>query len=112
MVFTLASTRVIFLAFGSSTCVGPMFYTISFAYLNALNSGLSYPVASASVKVLQRLWRNDLAALKVWNSQELALRTTSCEMSSIQSFFDSSFIIYIGQLIEGSLFRLGLHLRK
>ncbi|CAL5200153.1 unnamed protein product [Lathyrus oleraceus] len=91
MVFTLASTWTLFFAFGSSACVGPMFYTIRLAHQNALNSGLSYgsqgselgflfmvntiifmalgfvigyPVASASVKVLQGLWRNDLAALK------------------------------------------------
>ncbi|WJX74441.1 hypothetical protein P8452_58093 [Trifolium repens] len=91
MVFTLASTWALFFAFGSSACVGPMFYTINLAYQNATNLGLSYgshaselkplfmvnsiifmalgfiigyPVASASVKVLQGLWRNDLAALK------------------------------------------------
>ncbi|WJX32898.1 hypothetical protein P8452_21174 [Trifolium repens] len=91
MVFTLASTWAQFFAFGSSTCVGPMFYTINLAYQNATNLGLSYgshaselkplfmvntiifmvigfiigyPVASASVKVLHGLWRNDLAALK------------------------------------------------
>ncbi|WJX13309.1 hypothetical protein P8452_03709 [Trifolium repens] len=91
MVFTLASTWAQFFAFGSSACVGPMFYTINLAYQNATNLGLSYgshaselkplfmvntiifmtigfiigyPVASASVKVLHGLWRNDIAALK------------------------------------------------
>ncbi|XP_058780281.1 uncharacterized protein LOC131653949 [Vicia villosa] len=90
MVFTLASTWTLFFAIGSSACIGPIFYTISLAHQNAFNSGLygsrgselgflfmvntiifmalgfviGYPVASASVKVLQGLWRNDLAALK------------------------------------------------
>ncbi|XP_028775765.1 PGR5-like protein 1B, chloroplastic isoform X2 [Neltuma alba] len=91
MIFALASTWIVFLAFGSTICVGPVLYTISMAYYTAFNSGLSYvnqgsglgflatvnsvvfmtlgcvigyPVASASAKVLQGLWRNDLVALK------------------------------------------------
>lgn len=91
MVFTLASAWTLFFAFGSSAMVGPMFCSINLAYQNAFNLGLSYgsqasqlsplfmvntiifmalgfvigyPVASASVKTLQGLWRNDLAALK------------------------------------------------
>lgn len=69
----------------------PIIYTIGLAYQDASNSGLSYveqrpaleflatingilfmvfgslvgvPIASASVKVLKGLWRNDLVALK------------------------------------------------
>ncbi|KAL2328757.1 hypothetical protein Fmac_022184 [Flemingia macrophylla] len=91
MVFALAGTWAIFLAFGSLACVGPVSYTVGMAYQNAFDSGLllgsetpglgflalvnslifvglgfviGYPVASASVKVLQGLWRNDLVALK------------------------------------------------
>ncbi|KAK7312468.1 hypothetical protein VNO77_36351 [Canavalia gladiata] len=91
MVFALASAWAMFLAFGSLVCVGPMSYTVGMAYQNAFDSGLfhssqtsglgflalvnniifivlgfviGYPVASASVKVLQGLWRNDLVALK------------------------------------------------
>ncbi|KAL2983884.1 hypothetical protein AAZX31_12G060000 [Glycine max] len=91
MVFALASTWAMFLAFGSLACVGPVSYTVGMAYQNAFDSGLSlgsqtpglgflavvnslifvglgfvigYPVASASAKVLQGLWRNDLVALK------------------------------------------------
>ncbi|XP_061354184.1 PGR5-like protein 1B, chloroplastic [Gastrolobium bilobum] len=90
MVFALASAWAMFLAFGSLACVGPISYTVGMAYQNAFDSGLShgsqtfglgflalvnsifivlgfvigYPVSSASVKVLQGLWRNDLVALK------------------------------------------------
>ncbi|KAK7325017.1 hypothetical protein VNO77_29033 [Canavalia gladiata] len=91
MALALASTWSLFLALGCSACVGPIVHTIDMAYQQAFNSGLSYasrasglgllfmvnsiifivlglvigyPVASASVKVLQGLWRNDLAALK------------------------------------------------
>ncbi|MED6133664.1 hypothetical protein PIB30_030182 [Stylosanthes scabra] len=89
MVFALASTWTMFLAFGSLVCLGPILYTVGMAYQNAFNSGLSvdsqpsglqiaivnsifimlcfvigYPIASASVKVLQGLWVNDLVALK------------------------------------------------
>ncbi|XP_014520375.1 PGR5-like protein 1B, chloroplastic isoform X1 [Vigna radiata var. radiata] len=91
MVFALASTWAMFLAFGSLACVGPVSYTVGMAYQSAFASGVSlgsqtpglgflalvnsfifvglgviigYPVASASVKVLQGLWRNDLVALK------------------------------------------------
>ncbi|TKY67356.1 PGR5 protein 1B [Spatholobus suberectus] len=91
MVFALASTWAMFLAFGSLACVGPLAYTVGMAYQNAFDSGLSiasqthglgflalvnslilivlgfvigHPVASASAKVLQDLWRNDLVALK------------------------------------------------
>lgn len=91
MAFALASLWSIFLALGCSASIGPILYTVSSAYQKAFDSGLSYgsqvsrlgppfvmntiifmamglvigyPVASASVKVLQGLWRNDLAALK------------------------------------------------
>ncbi|XP_004505857.1 uncharacterized protein [Cicer arietinum] len=91
MILALASTWTTFLAFGSLACLGPISYTVGMAYQNAFNSGFSYgsqtsafgflatvnsiifivlgfvigyPVASASVKVLQGLWRNDLVALK------------------------------------------------
>ncbi|PON75556.1 PGR5-like A protein [Parasponia andersonii] len=90
-VFTLASIWVLFLAIGSSACIMPVIYTIGLAYQDAVESGLSYlsqvpaleflatvngvlfmvfgslvgyPIASASVKVLRGLWRNDLVALK------------------------------------------------
>ncbi|KAF1899111.1 hypothetical protein Lal_00019232 [Lupinus albus] len=90
MVLALASAWAMFLAFGSLACVGPLSYTVGAAYQSAINSGLphgsqlsglgflalmnnifiglgfviGYPVASASVKVLQGLWRNELVALK------------------------------------------------
>ncbi|XP_045826607.1 PGR5-like protein 1B, chloroplastic [Trifolium pratense] len=91
MVLALASTWTVFLAFGSLACLGPISYTVGMAYQNAFDSGLSYrsqasafeflasvnsilfivlgfvigyPVASASVKILHGLWRNDLAALR------------------------------------------------
>jgi len=79
MVFALASTWAMFLAFGSLACVGPISYTVGMAYQNAFDSGVSlgsltpglgflalvnsliflglgvligYPVASASGKTL------------------------------------------------------------
>ncbi|KAG4945246.1 hypothetical protein AAZX31_15G036500 [Glycine max] len=91
MAIALAGLWSLFLALGCSACVWPIYYTVSTAYQKAFDSGLSYdspasvlgllfvvnsiifmtlglaigyPVASASVKVLQGLWRNDLAALK------------------------------------------------
>ncbi|KAI4322136.1 hypothetical protein L6164_021856 [Bauhinia variegata] len=91
MVFALASTWALFLAFGISACIGPILFTVDMAYQNAFDAGLSYddqasaygflgmvnsiflialgcvigyPVALASVKVLQGLWRNELVALK------------------------------------------------
>lgn len=90
-VFALASIWVLFLAFGSSACIVPMVYTVGQANQHAFSSGfyygiqastleflsmvngilfmalgsvIGYPIASASVKVLQGLWRNDLVALK------------------------------------------------
>ena len=41
MVFALASTWAMFLAFGSLACVGPVSYTVGMAYQNAFDSGLS-----------------------------------------------------------------------
>jgi len=41
MVFALASTWVMFLAFGSLACVGPISYTVGMAYQNAFDSGVS-----------------------------------------------------------------------
>ncbi|WVZ00867.1 hypothetical protein V8G54_026936 [Vigna mungo] len=92
MAFALASLWSLFLALGCSACVWPILYTVSTAYQKAFDSGgfsygsqasgvgllfvfngiiltalglvIGYPVASASVKVLQGLWRGDLAALK------------------------------------------------
>ncbi|KAL1345317.1 hypothetical protein HN51_019081 [Arachis hypogaea] len=91
MVFALASTWALILAFGCSACIGPIWYTVSMAYQTAFNPGSSYgskasgleflftlngfilmalgfaigyPIASASVKALQSLWRNGLVALK------------------------------------------------
>jgi hypothetical protein len=52
MVFTLASTWAQFFAFGSSACVGPMFYTINLAYQNATNLGLSYGSHASELKPL------------------------------------------------------------
>ncbi|KAM1553391.1 hypothetical protein ACFX1Z_006269 [Malus domestica] len=87
-VFALASIWILFLAFGSSVCLVPVFYTVGLAYQDAFNpvfsyinqapalsmlnsvlfmtlgSVIGYPIASASVKVLKGLWRNDLVALK------------------------------------------------
>ncbi|KAF9665528.1 hypothetical protein SADUNF_Sadunf16G0132300 [Salix dunnii] len=89
--FALASIWILFLTIGSSACALPIIYTIGLAYQNAFGSGIAhgsqatiigflatvngilfmavgsligYPIASASVKVLQGLWRNDLVALK------------------------------------------------
>ncbi|KAK6646067.1 hypothetical protein PHAVU_L006243 [Phaseolus vulgaris] len=92
MAFALASLWSLFLALGCSACVWPILYTVTTAYQKAFDSGglsyvsqasgvgflfvvnsviltalglvIGYPVASASVKVLQGLWRVDLAALK------------------------------------------------
>ncbi|XP_014497058.1 PGR5-like protein 1A, chloroplastic [Vigna radiata var. radiata] len=91
MAVALASLWSLFLALGCSACVWPILYTVSTAYQKAFDSGgfsygsqasggvlfvfngiiltalglvIGYPVASASVKVLQGLWRGDLAALK------------------------------------------------
>ncbi|KAK9998639.1 hypothetical protein SO802_018242 [Lithocarpus litseifolius] len=90
-VFALASIWVLFLAFGSSACLVPIIYTVGKANQYAFSSGfyygiqastleflsvvngilfmalgsvIGYPIALASVKVLQGLWRNDLVALK------------------------------------------------
>ncbi|XP_011035296.1 PREDICTED: PGR5-like protein 1B, chloroplastic isoform X1 [Populus euphratica] len=89
--FALASIWILFLTIGSSACAFPIIYTIGLAYQDAFGSGIAngsqapiirflatvngilfmavgsligYPIASASVKVLQGLWRNDLVALK------------------------------------------------
>lgn len=42
MIFALASTWTLFLAFGSLVCVGPLLYSVSMAYHTSLGSGLSY----------------------------------------------------------------------
>lgn len=86
--FALASIWSLFLAFGSSACLMPIIYIVGLAYQDAFSPGLSFvsqasalamlngllfmtlgsvigfPIASASVKVLEGLWRNDLMALK------------------------------------------------
>ncbi|KAK7404570.1 hypothetical protein VNO78_05523 [Psophocarpus tetragonolobus] len=83
MVLALASTWTIFLAFGTLVCLFPISYSVAMPFQNsfqipglaflpllntlffvALGFLIGYPVASASAKVLQGLWRNDLAALK------------------------------------------------
>ncbi|XP_077238994.1 PGR5-like A protein [Tasmannia lanceolata] len=86
-VLALASTWIFFLLFGSFLFLMPTFYTISLAYQDALflrfssNSArlafdffailfmglgfvIGYPIASASVRALEGLWRSDLLALK------------------------------------------------
>ncbi|KNA05997.1 hypothetical protein SOVF_185130 [Spinacia oleracea] len=90
-VFALASVWFLILAFGGSVCLVPMLYTINLAYQDILNSEAVYssqpallevlgmlntvlfillgsvigcPIASASARALQGLWRNDLVALK------------------------------------------------
>ncbi|OWM66783.1 PGR5-like protein 1B, chloroplastic isoform X1 [Punica granatum] len=87
--FTLASIWILFLAVGGSAFLVPILYTVGLASQDEFNSGfaynsqalqlmavangflfmamgslIGYPIVSASVKVLQGLWRNDLAALK------------------------------------------------
>ncbi|KAK1272125.1 hypothetical protein QJS04_geneDACA021601 [Acorus gramineus] len=90
-VLALASVWMLLLAFGSFAFLMPTIHTISMAYqsavipryfssssrpafeilemLNAalfmgLGSVIGYPIASASVRALQGLWKNDLVALK------------------------------------------------
>ncbi|XP_044505989.1 PGR5-like protein 1B, chloroplastic [Mangifera indica] len=90
-VLALASIWILIFGIGSSICLVPMIYTVVLAYKDAFSQGISYgsqasvsgflvaanvilfmavgaligyPVASASVKVLLGLWRNDLVALK------------------------------------------------
>ncbi|KAI8573892.1 hypothetical protein RHMOL_Rhmol01G0311100 [Rhododendron molle] len=88
-VFLLAGVWLLFLGFGSSACLIPVIYSIGHAYQDAFSSGyyyssqpsqflailngmffmalgsvIGYPIASASVKALEGLWRNDLVALK------------------------------------------------
>ncbi|CAA3008894.1 PGR5 1B, chloroplastic isoform X1 [Olea europaea subsp. europaea] len=90
-VVALASIWFLILGFGSSACLVPILYTICQAYQDAIDSGvvyesqasvleflttlngtllillgflIGYPIASASVGALQRLWNNNLVALK------------------------------------------------
>ncbi|XWS53121.1 hypothetical protein CRYUN_Cryun11dG0130500 [Craigia yunnanensis] len=90
-VLALASIWILIFAFGCTLCLVPIIYTISLAYQDPFSSDISYdsqasnfeflatvngilfmaigsvigyPLASAAVRVLQRLWRNDLVALK------------------------------------------------
>ncbi|KAK9123962.1 hypothetical protein Sjap_013564 [Stephania japonica] len=90
-VFALASVWILILTIGSLAFLVPVIYTADLAYQDALDmrtpsivtaSGLhflatlngilfmvfgsviGYPITSASVGALQRLWRNDLVALK------------------------------------------------
>lgn len=87
----LASIWILIFAFGCTLCLVPIIYTISLAYQDPFSSSASYdsqaanleflatvngilfmgigsvtgyPLASAAVRVLLRLWRNDLVALK------------------------------------------------
>ncbi|RWR76726.1 PGR5-like protein 1A, chloroplastic [Cinnamomum micranthum f. kanehirae] len=91
LVLALASVWSFLLTFSSLALLVPTIYTISLAYQDAVNSRLSpssttsaleflttlngilfmglgsligYPIALASVRALQGLWRNDLVALK------------------------------------------------
>ncbi|KAI3843260.1 hypothetical protein MKW92_005172 [Papaver armeniacum] len=80
-VLALASVWILLLSFGSLSLLLPTLYTVDslkcgmaspFESLSTLNNFLfvamglliGYPIASASVAALQRLWRNDLVALK------------------------------------------------
>lgn len=90
-VFALGSIWILIFAFGCSICFVPIIYTVFLAYQDAFSRGISdgshasvsgflatvnvilfmavgsligYPIASASVRVLQGLWRNDLVALR------------------------------------------------
>lgn len=91
-VFALASIWFLILVFGSCVCLLPMLYNITLAFQDAFKSEVAYssqssamenslgmlnsvllmlmgsvigfPIASASAKALQGLWRNDLVALK------------------------------------------------
>lgn len=83
----LASVWLLFLCIGGTACFVPLIYTIGQAYQEAFNSGYTYSsqissidslamlngmlfmvlgsmLASASAGALQRLWKNDLVALK------------------------------------------------
>ncbi|KAK8697790.1 hypothetical protein V6N13_113926 [Hibiscus sabdariffa] len=87
----LVSIWILIFAFGCTLCLVPIIYTISLAYQDPFSSDMPYdsqaanleflatvngilfmgigfvigfPLASAAVRVLQRLWRNDLVALK------------------------------------------------
>ncbi|KAL8140248.1 hypothetical protein V2J09_006269 [Rumex salicifolius] len=88
--FALAGIWILILAFGSVALLLPVIYTATRAYQDAFDSELiftqatrmsslsmlngtlfmvlgsiiGFPIASASVKALQGLWRNDLVALK------------------------------------------------
>lgn len=90
-VFALASIWILIFALGSSVCLVPMLYTFNLAHQDPFTSEFSYvdqasaleflstvngilftisgaifgyPIASAAVRVLRRLWRNDLVGLK------------------------------------------------
>ncbi|XP_031485164.1 PGR5-like protein 1B, chloroplastic [Nymphaea colorata] len=89
-VFALGSIWTLFLAFGSLAVLVPAVYTAGLAYeeladsrlvfysssvleclsnvnrilLIGLGSSIGIPIALASVRALERLWRNDLVALK------------------------------------------------
>ncbi|XP_058109619.1 uncharacterized protein LOC131252876 [Magnolia sinica] len=90
-VLALASVWIFLLVFGSLALLVPTMYTLVLAYRDAVNprfpsnsaksaleflstvngilfvglgSVIGYPIASASVRALQGLWKNDLVALK------------------------------------------------
>ncbi|XP_076947770.1 uncharacterized protein LOC143619812 [Bidens hawaiensis] len=91
-VLALASVWLLFLGIGSSACLVPVLYIFGQVFTDTLDSGFSpvnshapileliamlngmlvmmlgsmigYPIASASVRALQGLWKNDLVALK------------------------------------------------
>ncbi|XP_022732539.1 PGR5-like protein 1B, chloroplastic isoform X1 [Durio zibethinus] len=90
-VLVLASIWILIFALGCTLCLVPIIYTTNLAYQDPFSSDISYgsqasnfeflatvngilfigigsvvgySLASAAVRVLQRLWRNDLVALK------------------------------------------------
>lgn len=90
-VFALATIWILIFALGSSVCLVPILYTANLTHQDPFSSEFSYidqastleflsrvngifftlfgavvgyPIASAAVRVLRRLWRNDLVGLK------------------------------------------------
>ena len=52
MVFALASTWALILAFGCSACIGPVWYTVNMAYQNAFDPGSSYGGQASGLEFL------------------------------------------------------------
>lgn len=51
-VFALASIWILFLAFGSASCLMPIIYTVGLAYQDAFSPGLSYVNQAAALSML------------------------------------------------------------